>query len=85
MPDIELYTTQWCPYCDRARALLTKKGVPFAEKDSPHGSQNRRDAIERSGGKTTVPQVFIDGTAIGGSDDLAALERAGRLDAMLAG
>lgn len=85
MPEIEIYTTQWCPYCDRARALLASKGVAFAEKDAPHGSANRRDAIARSGGKTTVPQVFIGGVAIGGSDELAALERAGRLDALLAG
>ncbi len=85
MAEIELYTTMFCPYCDRARALLAGKGVTFQEKDAPHGSQNRRDAIARSGGKTTVPQVFIGGVAVGGSDDLAALERAGRLDALLTG
>lgn len=85
MPEIEIYTTLYCPYCDRAKALLARKGAAFVEKDAPHGSQNRRDATARSGGKTTVPQIFIGGQAIGGSDDLAALERAGKLDALLAG
>jgi glutaredoxin 3 len=85
MPRVEIYTTAFCPYCDRARALLRRKGVAFEEFDAPHGSQARRDAIARSGGRTTVPQIFIDGRAIGGSDDLVALDRAGKLDALLAG
>jgi glutaredoxin 3 len=85
MPRVEIYTTAFCPYCDRARALLRLKGVAFEEFDAPHGSQARRDAIARSGGRTTVPQIFIDGRAIGGSDDLVALDRAGKLDALLAG
>lgn len=85
MPRVEIYTIAFCPYCDRARALLQKKGVAFEEFDAPHGSQARRDAIARSGGRTTVPQIFIDGRPIGGSDDLVALDRAGRLDALLAG
>jgi glutaredoxin 3 len=84
MAEIEIYTTAFCPYCDRARALLQRKGVAFTEHDAPHGSQARKDAIARSGGRTTVPQIFIRGQAIGGSDDLLALDRAGRLDAMLA-
>ena len=84
MAKVEIYTTPFCPYCDRARALLEKKGVAFEELDAPHGSQARKDAIARSGGRTTVPQIFIDGTPIGGSDDLSALERAGKLDALLA-
>jgi glutaredoxin 3 len=84
MPKVEIYTTPFCSYCDRAKALLTRKGVPFEELDAPHGSQARRDAVERSGGRGTVPQIFIDGQAIGGSDDLAALERAGKLDPLLA-
>ena len=83
MAKVEIYTTPFCPYCDRARALLERKGVPFEEFDSPHGSQARKDAIARSGGRTTVPQIFIDGRSIGGSDDLAALERAGKLDGLL--
>ena len=85
MPRVEIFTIAFCPYCDRARALLQRKGVAFQEFDAPHGSDARRDAIARSGGRTTVPQIFIDGRAIGGSDDLAALDRAGRLDALLAG
>jgi glutaredoxin 3 len=85
MPQIEIYTTAFCPYCDRARALLTKRGATFQEFDAPNGSQARKDAISRSGGRTTVPQIFINGQAIGGSDDLVALDRAGKLEALLAG
>jgi glutaredoxin 3 len=85
MPQIEIYTTAFCPYCDRARALLTRRGAAFTELDAPHGSQARKDAIARSGGRTSVPQIFIGGTPIGGCDDLVALDRAGRLDALLAG
>jgi len=85
MAPVEIYTTRFCPYCDRARALLTKRGVEFTEFDAPHGSQARKDAIARSGGQTTVPQIFINGKPIGGCDDLVALERAGRLEALLAG
>jgi glutaredoxin 3 len=84
MSSVEIYTTPFCPYCDRARALLDRKGVAYREFDAPHGSEARRAAIERSGGRTTVPQIFINGRPIGGSDDLMALERAGKLDALLA-
>lgn len=83
MPEVEIYTTFWCPYCAAAKALLAKKGVPFREIDAPAGSAARAEAISRSGGRTTVPQVFVDGTALGGYDDLAALDRAGRLDPLL--
>ena len=85
MVKVEIYTTPFCPYCDRARALLARKGVSFEEMDAPHGSAARRYAIERSGGRTTVPQIFVGGRAIGGSDELSALDRAGKLDALLAG
>lgn len=85
MARVEIFTIAFCPYCDRARALLQRKGVAFEEFDAPHGSAARRDAIARSGGRTTVPQIFIGGRAIGGSDDLVALDRAGKLDALLAG
>ena len=85
MAKIEIYTTDFCPYCSRAKALLEKKGVTYQEYDSPHGSDARRRAIENSGGRTTVPQIFINGKSIGGSDDLVALDRAGKLDALLAG
>jgi glutaredoxin 3 len=83
MPKVEIYTTVFCPYCERAKALLARKGVAFEETDAPHGSQARKDAIARSGGRTTVPQIFIDGQPVGGSDELAALERAGKLDPLL--
>ena len=84
MAKVEIYTTPFCPYCDRAKALLARKGVDFEELNAPHGSAARRSAIERSGGRTTVPQIFIGGRSIGGSDELAALDRAGQLDALLA-
>jgi glutaredoxin 3 len=84
MAEIEIYTQAYCPYCARALALLTNKGVAFREINAPHGTLERKEAIERSGGRTTVPQIFIDGVSIGGCDDLVALERAGRLDPLLA-
>ena len=84
MPNVEIYTQPWCPYCARAVSLLQKKGVPFQEIDAPHGTAQRQEAQARSGGRTTVPQVFIDGRHVGGCDDLMALERAGKLDPMLA-
>ena len=84
MAKIEIYTTEFCPYCARAKALLDRKGAAYEEIHAPNGSDARRQATARSGGRTTVPQIFIDGQAIGGSDDLHALEREGRLDALLA-
>lgn len=84
MPTVEIYTQPWCPFCARAVALLQRKGVPFQEIDAPNGTPARQDAIRRSGGRTTVPQIFIDGRAVGGCDDLMALDRAGKLDTMLA-
>ncbi len=83
MPEVEIYTQPWCPYCARALRLLTEKGVAFREIDAPNGTPEREEARRRSGGRTTVPQIFIDGEPIGGSDELAELERAGKLDAML--
>jgi len=82
MPLIEIYTQDWCPYCVRAKALLDRKGVQYTEIDAPGGSDERAESQRRSG-RTSVPQVFIDGKPIGGSDELAALERAGKLDALL--
>jgi glutaredoxin 3 len=84
MAKVEIYVQDFCPYCARAAALLRKKGVAVEEIHAPRGSAAREAAIERSGGRMTVPQVFIDGMHIGGSDDLAALDRQGRLDALLA-
>ncbi len=83
MPEIEIYTQPWCPFCERAMHILTTKGAEFHEIDAPNGSAARREARERSGGRTTVPQIFIGGQHIGGCDDLVALERAGKLNALI--
>ena len=85
MPTIEIFTQPFCPYCTRAMALLTQKGVAFEKIDAPQGTKARAEAMTRSGGRSTVPQIFIGGTHVGGCDDLLALDRAGRLDALLAG
>lgn len=84
MPKIEIYTKFLCPFCTRAKTLLTKKGAAFDEVDISTGGPARAEMIERSGGRMTVPQIFIGGTHVGGSDELASLEREGKLDAMLA-
>ncbi len=83
MPEIDVYVQDWCPYCARAVNLLQAKGVEFREIHAPNGSQERADAVRRSGGRTTVPQIFIGGTHVGGCDDLVALDRAGKLDPLL--
>lgn len=83
MAKVEIYSTMWCGYCARARALLQKKGVAFDEIDIDTDGSKRDEMIKRAGGRMTVPQIFIDGVHVGGSDDLAALERAGKLDAVL--
>jgi glutaredoxin 3 len=83
MPAIEIYTQPWCPFCERAVHILTTKGVEFREIDAPNGSKARVEARERSGGSTTVPQIFIGGEHIGGCDDLVALDRAGKLNSLL--
>lgn len=83
MAEIEIYTQPFCPYCARAVALLTQKGAAFQEIDAPRGSAAREEAISRSGGRTTVPQIFIEGAHIGGCDDLMALDQAGKLDPLL--
>ena len=85
MASVEIYTQNFCPYCDRAMALLAKKGADVTEHTAPNGSEARRQAHARSGGRTSVPQIFIDGRHIGGCDDLMALDRAGKLDPLLAG
>jgi len=83
MPEIEIYTQHWCPYCSHAMRLLQSKGVKPREIDAPRGSPEREAAIRRSGGRTTVPQIFIGGTYIGDCDELMALEAAGKLDPLL--
>jgi glutaredoxin 3 len=85
MPLIEIYTTRYCPYCHTAKALLKRKGVEFVEIDLGRERERRSEMIERANGGMTVPQIFIGAVHIGGSDDLHELERAGRLDALLAG
>jgi glutaredoxin 3 len=85
MAPVEIYTTRWCPYCHMAKALLRRKGVDFAEIDLSRDRQRRGEMIERANGRTTVPQIFVGPVHVGGSDDLHALERAGKLDALLAG
>jgi glutaredoxin 3 len=83
MAEVEMYTTPFCPYCVRARALLERKGVAFTEIDIIKEPARRGEMVRRAGGRTSVPQIFIDGEHIGGSDDLAALDRAGELDGRL--
>lgn len=84
MPKVEIYTKFLCPYCTRAKSLLKQKGVAFEEYDITTGGPKREEMLARANGRTTVPQIFIDGQHIGGCDDLTALERAGRLDPLLA-
>jgi glutaredoxin 3 len=84
MPRIEIYTKMLCPYCTRAKRLLSEKGAAFEEFDISMGGPKRAEMLARANGRTTVPQIFIGETHVGGSDDLAALERAGKLDALLA-
>jgi len=83
MAKVEIYTMDWCGYCHRAKTLLKKKGVEFTEiaVDMEPGARERM--VERAGGQRTVPQIFIDGKHVGGSDELYDLEQAGKLDAML--
>ncbi len=83
MARVEIYSTLFCPYCARAKSLLEKKGVAFINIDVIEDTAKREEMVERSGGRQTVPQIFIDGEHIGGSDDLYALERAGMLDIKL--
>ena len=83
MSNVEIYTQPGCPYCSRALRLLADKGVPVTEIDARHGTEARQDAQRRSGGRTTMPQIFISGRHVGGCDDLVALERKGDLDGLL--
>ncbi len=80
---IEVYSSLWCPFCSRAKALLNRKGVAYEEIDVDRDPNLRQQMMQRAGGRRTVPQIFIDGRHVGGSDDLADLERAGELDALL--
>lgn len=82
-PTVEIYTKAWCGYCLRAKQLLESKGVDFTEHDITMGGPKKAEMLERKPDAFTVPQIFIDGQAIGGSDDLARLDREGKLDTLL--
>lgn len=83
MKPVEIYTSPTCGYCHAAKRLLTQKGVSFAEVDLFREPDRRAEMVQRANGGRTVPQIFIGGTHVGGCDDLYALDRAGKLDALL--
>ena len=83
MAKVEIYTKFLCPFCTRAKRILSDKGVDYEEFDISMGGPKRAEMIQRASGRTTVPQIFIDGLHVGGSDDLAALNAAGKLDPLL--
>lgn len=83
MAEITIYTRSWCPYCNAAKALLARKKAAFTEIDIESIPGARLEMIQKAMGRTSVPQVFINGQHIGGSDDLHALDRAGGLDTLL--
>ena len=85
MRTVEIYTTPYCPYCVAAKRLLAKKGVSFQEIDVSRDSGLREAMTKRASGRRTVPQIFIGGTHVGGSDDLHDLDDRRQLDALLAG
>ena len=84
MADVEIYTKFTCSYCVRAKRLLDSKGVQYKEVPVDMGGEPRQEMLARSNGRTTVPQIFIGGRHVGGCDDLMDLDRAGKLDEMLA-
>ncbi len=83
MANIEIYTTQVCPYCVRAKQLLDRKGAAYQEIDISNDTELRETVMKRAGGRTSVPQIFINDQHVGGFDDLHALDSAGKLDMML--
>ena len=83
MPRVEIYSKFMCPYCARAKQLLASKGVAFEEYEISMDAPKRAEMMQRANGRHTVPQIFIDDRHVGGSDDLAALDRAGKLDPLL--
>jgi len=84
MADIKIYTSMWCPYCTMAKRLLSAKGAEFEEIDVTMNAAKRTKMVELAGGKTSVPQIFINDTHVGGSDELHALDAQGKLDPLLA-
>ena len=83
MARIEIYSKAFCGYCARAKRLLDSKGIDYEEYDITMGGPKRAEMLQRAPGRTTVPQIFIDGRHVGGSDDLYELERNGQLDPLL--
>ena len=84
VPKVEIYTKAFCPYCVRAKRLFDAKGIQYDEHAVDFAAGERQHMIQRAGGRTTVPQIFIDDRHVGGCDDLMRLEREGRLDELLA-
>ena len=84
MARIDIYTTRFCAYCQSAKALLTRKGLTFSEIDVTGDHEGRNQMVQRANGRMTVPQIFIGATHVGGFDELYRLERAGKLDPLLA-
>ena len=85
MREVTIYTRAWCPYCQDAKALLRRKGVDFIEVEIDKEPQRRAEMLERSGGRRTVPQIFVGQSHVGGCDELYALDEEGALDPLLAG
>lgn len=85
MQPVTIYTKSWCPYCHSAKDLLTQKGVAFNEIDVSEGGEKQAAMAQRTNGRSSVPQIFIGATHVGGCDDLYALDRAGKLDPLLNG
>jgi glutaredoxin 3 len=83
MADVVIYTRPFCGFCARALSLLSQKGVAFTEIEAGMDPGKRQEMVQRSGGRNTFPQIFIDGKHIGGCDEMMALERAGKLDPLL--
>jgi glutaredoxin 3 len=83
VPPIVIYTKPFCPYCSRAKALLDSKGAKYDEFVASMDADKRKEMLERSGGRSTYPQIFIGERHVGGCDDLMALEDAGQLDVLL--
>ena len=84
MADIVIYRTEYCPYCDMAKRLFDEIGVSYEQIDVTNDAEARAELLERTGGKRTVPQIFINGQSVGGFTDVQALKRTGELDKMLA-
>jgi glutaredoxin 3 len=85
MSEITIYTKSWCSYCASAKRLLTQKGASYSEINIEARPEKRAEMVEKAGGRTTVPQIFIKGRHIGGSDDLHVLDHKGQLDPLLQG